>query len=353
MLCLPPEINSIKNAQHHIHLEYYILEDDKIGRKIIHLLKEKSKAGIKVRVMVDDVGSWSLKKKFFRELRASGIEIYPFMEVRFPRLTSRVNYRNHRKILIVDGKIGFTGGINIADRYVNGINGIGIWRDTHLQITGDAVAAMQVIFAADWFFVSKVNLNGKEYFPPLTESDGTPLQIVASGPDSDWESIQQAFFSAISNASDYVYITTPYLMPPLTILSALKTSALSGVDVRLLIPGISDAVIPKWCSYSYIEQLLEAGVKLYSYHGGFIHCKTLIVDDIISSVGTTNFDFRSLETNFEINAFMYEKKFARTMVKLYMADLRNSREIKLTEWEKRPWHFKLRESLAHIVSPMY
>ena len=344
---------AIKSARHHIHLEYYIIDDDKIGNQLKDLLIKKSKEGVEIRMIIDDVGCWDLKEKFLDELRESGIEIYPFMEVRFPRLTSRVNFRNHRKILIVDGTIGFTGGINVADRYIHGKPKIGPWRDTHLQITGDAVATMQVIFAADWYFVINENLAGEEYFPPLTEEIGTPVQISASGPDSDWENIEQAYFSAILNARKYVYITSPYLMPPLTIVSALKTAALSGVDVRIIIPEKSDAITPKWCSFSYVEQFLEAGIKIYFYQTGFIHSKTLMIDDVFSTIGTTNLDFRSLQTNFEINAFIYERKFSRLLVKYFINDLRNSREIKLSEWTKRPWHFKLRESLAHIVSPMY
>jgi cardiolipin synthase A/B len=164
--------------------------------------------------------------------------------------------------------------------------------------------------------------------------------------------MEQAYFSAILNAKEYVYITSPYLMPPQTILSALKTAALSGVDVRIIIPEKSDAVTSKWCSFSYVEQLLEAGIKIYFYQKGFIHSKTLMIDDIFSTIGTTNLDFRSMETNFEINAFIYEQKFTRLMLKHFMNDLKNSREIKLNEWKKRSWHFKLRESLAHIVSPM-
>ncbi len=344
---------AIKNAKRFIHLEYYIIDDDTIGNQLKDLLIKKRMEGIEVRIIIDDVGSWDLKEKFLRPLRRSGIEVYPFMKVRFPRLTSRVNFRNHRKILIVDGKIGFTGGINVADRYIQGKPKIGPWRDTHLQITGDAVATMQVVFAADWHFVTRKNLSLEKYFMPLTEEIGTPIQITASGPDSDWESIGQAFFAAIMNAKEYVYLTSPYLMPPQNLVAALKTAALSGIDVRIIIPEKSDAVTPKWCSFSYVEQFLEAGIKIYFYQKGFIHSKTLMIDDIFSTIGTTNLDFRSLETNFEINAFIYEKKFTRLMVKHFTNDLRNSREIKLHEWEKRPWHFKLRESLAHIISPMY
>lgn len=343
---------AIENAQHHIHLEYYIFANDAIGNKMKDLLIAKSMEGVEVRVIIDDVGSWGLKRKFLNQLRRSGVKIYPFMQVRFPRLTSRVNFRNHRKIVVVDGKVGFTGGINIADRYLHGTPKLGAWRDTHLQITGDAVDGLQVVFAADWFFVSKENLSGDDYFPPLKETSGTPVQISASGPDSDWENIGHAFFMAIANARKSVYITTPYLMPPSYISLALKTAALSDVDVRILIPGVSDAITAKWCSLSYVEKLLEAGVRIYTYQAGFVHSKTIIVDDIFSSIGTTNLDFRSIETNFEVNAFIYEKEFTQKMKKLFNADLRNSREIKLAEWKLRPWHHKFRESLAHIVSPM-
>ncbi len=343
---------AIKNARHHIHLEYYIFSDDKIGNRLKDLLIEKGNEGVEVRIIIDDVGSWGLKKKFITELKENGIEIYSFMEVRFPRLTSRVNFRNHRKILIVDGRIGFTGGINFADRYVEGLKKIGPWRDTHLQMKGDAVACLQVVFAADWFFVINENLGGSDYFPAFSEGDGPPVQISASGPDSDWESIGQAFFAAITRAKQKVYMVTPYLMPPPHIIQAIKIAALSHIDVRILIPEKSDARIPKWSSFSYVEELLEAGVKIYFYQAGFVHSKYIISDNFFSSVGTTNLDFRSLETNFEVNAFIYDEKFTRELERTFLADLQHSREIKLREWRKRPWHRKLRESLAHIVSPM-
>jgi cardiolipin synthase len=344
--------NAIKNAKHHIHIEYYIIANDKLGQRFKDLLIEKSNEGVEVRIIIDDVGSWGLDKKYISDLNNNGIEIYSFMEVRFPRLTSRVNFRNHRKIIIVDGIIGFTGGINIADRYLEGIKGIGPWRDTHLQIKGDAVKSLQVIFAADWFFVINENLSGKKYFPLLQNASGIPVQIAASGPDSDWETISQAFFAGIAGAKSRVYIVTPYLMPPIQIVSALITASLSNVDVRIIIPEKSDARIPRWSSFSYIEQLLEAGIKIYFYNSGFIHSKYIIVDDVFSSIGTTNLDFRSLETNFEVNAFIYDEEFTNQITEVFKTDMRNSREVKLSEWSKRPWHIKLRESLAHIVSPM-
>ncbi len=343
---------AIKHARHHIHLEYYIFSNDKIGNQLKSLLISKSREGVEVRMVVDDVGSWGLKTKFISELRENGILFSSFMEVRFPRFTSKVNFRNHRKIIIVDGKIGFTGGINVADRYIEGVKKLGPWRDTHLQIEGDAVDCLQVVFAADWYYVSRENLTGDNYFPSFSEAPGIPMQISASGPDSDWESIGQAMFSAITNARDKIYIATPYLMLPQQIDYALKTAALSNVDVRILIPEKSDAIIPKWSSFSFVEELLEAGVKFYFYQNGFIHSKYMIVDNAFSTVGTTNLDFRSLETNFEVNAFIYEEKFTHELMKTFTKDLSNSKEIKLREWRRRPWHYKFRESLAHIASPM-
>jgi len=343
---------AIKNARHHIHLEYYILANDKIGNRLKELLIEKKKEGIEIRIIIDDVGSWSLKEKFISDLRKNGIELYSFMEVRFPRLTSKMNFRNHRKIAIIDGNIAFTGGINFADRYIEGVKKLGSWRDTHLQIEGDAVANLQVIFAADWFFVINENLSGQKYFPSFTEGIGTPVQISASGPDSDWKSIEQAFLAAMANAKEKIYITTPYLMPTQQIVSALEIASLSNVDVRIIIPEKSDAITPKWCSFSFVEKLLESGIKIYFYTKGFTHSKFMLVDDAFSTIGTTNLDFRSFETNFEVNAFIYETEFSRKLEKLFIADLKNSRQIKLAEWKLRPWHFKVRESMAHIISPM-
>ncbi|QGY44932.1 cardiolipin synthase [Maribellus comscasis] len=343
---------AIQSASHHIHLEYYILADDKIGRRLKNLLIAKSRQGVEVRIIIDDVGSWGLGNKNIEEFRKNGVEIYPFMEVHFPRLTSQVNFRNHRKIVIVDGKIGFTGGINVADRYIEGIKKIGPWRDTHLQLEGDAVACLQVVFAADWYFVINENINGRKYFPAFSEAPGTAVQISASGPDSDWENIGQAFFAAITNARKRVYIVTPYLMPPPNIVSALKMTSLSNVDVRIIIPKKSDAIIPRWCSFSYVEELMEAGIRIFFYEAGFIHSKYIIVDDVFSSVGTTNLDFRSLETNFEVNAFIYDEEFTAELEKTFTVDLKNSYEITLEEWQQRPWHKKFRESLAHIFSPM-
>jgi cardiolipin synthase len=348
----PAIFEAMENARHHIHLEYYIVEDDELGNQLRETLIRKAKEGIEVRFIYDDVGSWALKKRFFRPMLEAGIKVDCFMKVRFPHLTSRVNYRNHRKILIVDGIIGFVGGLNIANRYLYGTPRLGSWRDTHLMIKGGAVTSLQIVFMADWYFVSREILKGEPYFQPLREGNGPLVQIVASGPDSDWESIGQAYFSAIASATEHVYIATPYLMPTGDIITALKTAALGGIDVRILVPGKSDAIIPKWGTDSYIQELLEAGVKVYFYRAGFTHSKVIIVDGIFSSVGTANMDFRSLETNFEVNAMIYDPKTAATLISYFMNDLKQSEQVLLREWKKRPRFRKANESFARLLSPM-
>lgn len=348
-----PEIfSAIENARHHIHLEYYIVEDDSIGNQLRGLLIKKAREGVEVRFIYDDVGSWELKRKFIRSMREAGVKVDCFMRVRFPMLTSKVNYRNHRKILVVDGQTAFVGGLNFADRYQKGIPGIGHWRDTHLKVTGGGATALQIIFMADWYFVSKEIFKGVKYFKPFEAGTGKLVQISASGPDSDWESIGQAYFSAIASATDYVYLSTPYLMPTADIMTALKTSALGGIDVRIIVPGLSDAIFPKWGTNSYIEELLEAGVKIYFYKAGFIHSKVIVVDGIFSSVGTANLDFRSLETNFEVNAMIYDEEIAGILRKQFLEDQRKSEEVILEKWIRRPRINKIKESFARILSPM-
>jgi len=348
-----PEIfRTIENARHHVHLEYYIIEDDRIGNYLRELLISKATEGVEVRLIFDDVGSWQLKKKFIRSMSDAGVMVDCFMKVRFPMLTSRVNYRNHRKILVVDGETAFVGGLNFADRYQDGVQGIGPWRDTHLKVTGGGATALQIIFMADWYFVSKEILKGSAYFKPFESGDGKLVQMTSSGPDSDWESISQAYFSAIATANDYVYISTPYLMPTGDIVTALKTSALGGVDVRIIVPGLSDAITPKWGTNSYIEELVESGVKVYFYKGGFTHSKVIVADGIFSSVGTANLDFRSLETNFEVNAMIYDQEIAGILAGQFLEDQEKSELVILEEWQKRPRINKIKESFARILSPM-
>jgi cardiolipin synthase len=345
--------HAIENAKHHVHLEYYIIDNDEIGNQLKDILIRKAKQGVEIRFIYDDVGSWQLPSKYIKELQHAGVKIDCFMKVRFPMLTSRVNYRNHRKIVVVDGKIGFTGGLNFADRYMYGVKGLGIWRDTHLMLKGGAATALQIVFMADWFFVSKEILSGEAYFKTFRPGLGKKLvQIVSSGPDSDWESIGQAYFSAIASAREKVFIASPYLIPPSNIIYAMKTAALGGIDIRILLPGKSDAVITKWGTNSYLEELLETGVKIFLYQPGFMHSKMMVVDGVFSTVGTANLDSRSLETNFEVNAMIYDEGIAAEIEKHFLDDLNQSREVLLDEWKKRSRISKAKESFARLLSPM-
>ena len=259
-------LKAIDDAKSSIHLEFYIIENDEIGNLIKDKLVAKAKEGVEVRLIYDDVGSWSLPKRFIKELVNAGAEAYPFMKVNFPLLTSKVNYRNHRKIIVVDGRVAFMGGMNIADRYLKGDSTLGTWFDTVLRIEGEAVRTLQVIFLVDWFFVSRIIISDRDkYFPEYSVNTQHALQVTASGPDSDWASIMQAFFVAITKAKKHIYIASPYFIPNESILTALKTASLSGVDVRIMLPGKSDSTVVYWSSMSYVSELLKAGIKVYLY----------------------------------------------------------------------------------------
>lgn len=343
---------AIREASSSIHLEYYIFENDSIGNALVELLAEKVRDGVEVRLIYDDVGSWGLKKRNVRNMRAAGIKVCCFMPVAFPFLTSKLNNRNHRKIAVIDGKIGFTGGINVADRYVTGTR-FGPWRDTHLRIEGDAVNMLQAIFMTDWYFVSgRELLDDEKYFPKSRIRTRSPIQIASSGPDSDWASIMQAFFAAINKAERSIYISTPYFLPNQAILTALKVAALSGVDVRIILPYRSDSKIVYWASRSYIGEMLDAGIKVYFYCQGFNHSKLLIIDDTFSSVGSANMDIRSFEDNFEVSAIMYDPKTAEELTGYFMRDISNSVAIAREAWENRPRRHAIYESVARLASPL-
>ncbi|MCX7954571.1 MAG: cardiolipin synthase [Bacteroidales bacterium] len=340
------------NAKHHIHLDYYIIEEGEIFNKIIDVLIKKVKEGVKVRIIYDDVGSWGLSNALIKKLIKNNIEIYPFLPVRFPRFAQRLLFRNHRKIVVIDGKIGYTGGMNIADRYIYGRKDSGIWRDTHIRIEGESVNSLQVIFLTDWFFVSKKNLNNEEYFNNIQDGKICPIQIVASGPDNDWNSIMQTYFYLISNAKEYIYITSPYFIPNESILTAIKTAALSGVDVKIILPGISDSWIMFYGSYSYFPELLEAGVKIFLYKKGFIHSKVLLVDDKISSVGTANMDLRSFDQNFEVNALIYDKETTLKLKDIFNEDIQDCKSVSIEEYWGKPFTHHFAQGIARLLSPI-
>lgn len=344
---------ALRSARHHIHLEYYIIEDGTIGGEIRDILIERAQAGIEVRLIYDSVGSWELSNAYIRSLKQAGVAVYSFMPVRFPLFASRVNYRNHRKIIIVDGKTAFVGGLNIGDRYIDGEPGMGIWRDTHLQVDGEAASCLQTVFLMDWYFASKQLIASGKYFPPHTSIEASTLvQIVTSGPDSDWASIMQAYFAAITTADEYVYISTPYFIPNESISTALKTAAMSGVDVRILLPSRSDSRILLRASYSYVEEFLEAGVRFYVYEKGFNHGKLMMVDGVFASIGTANLDIRSFDQNFEVNALLYDEAVAGELERDFREDVHSSRELHLDTFRQRKRSVKLAESLARVLSPL-
>ena len=343
---------ALRSARSSIHMEYYIIEDDDLGWEIADILIERAKAGVEVRIIYDDVGSWGLSKKYIRTLRHAGVEIHRFMKVVFPWLTSKINYRNHRKIVVVDGKVGFTGGINIADRYIHG-SSLGAWRDTHMMLEGQGVAMLQSVFLTDWYFVTGKQLTShKKYYPRTTVRDELLLQIASSGPDSDWASIMQAFFAAITRAQHHIYISSPYFLPNEAILTAVKVASLSGVDVRILIPSKSDSKIVYWASRSYIGELLDAKVKVYLYKGGFNHSKLIMIDGVFSSVGTANMDMRSFVDNFEVSAIIDDRSVTRQLEETFFKDLEESELMTQSAWDNRPVLFNIYEGFSRLFSPL-
>ncbi|MDR0955161.1 MAG: cardiolipin synthase [Rikenellaceae bacterium] len=348
----PAILEALRGAQSFIHIEYYIFEKDRIGREVASVLMEKARQGVEVRFIYDDVGSWGLSPKFLRRMKRAGVRVHCFQRVVFPWLTSKINYRNHRKIVVVDGEVGFTGGINIAKRYLTGTR-LGIWRDTHLRIEGEAVAALNAVFAMDWLFVSGEKLLDREKYYPASGVDiETPIQIASSGPDSDWESIMQAFFAAMTKSVDHIYITTPYFLPNQAIMTAVEVAAMSGVDVRILLPERSDSRIAHWATQSYISELLEAKVKVYFYRKGFNHSKLIMIDSVFSSIGTANMDNRSFNVNFEVTAILYDEKVTRELEERFLEDLKDSEQVTASDWEARSRWDSFCEGLARLFSPL-
>lgn len=351
----PEVLNAIESARHSIHLEYYIYEDDAIGNAIKDALIKKAKAGCKVRFIYDDFGSRDISHKFFQDLKEAGAEFFPFFRVHLPITASRLNYRNHRKIIVIDGRIGFVGGINVSDRYINQRTDILFWRDTHIKIEGPAVLSLQYHFLADWNFCANQEVQpDEEHFPPTTSlpKGDSLVQIVASGPDYPNPSIMLCFFTAIVNARERVYITSPYFIPNNSIYDALKKAALSGKDVRLLVPGISDSHFINAASMSYFEELLMCGVKIYRYEKGFIHAKTFVVDDNLAIVSTANMDFRSFEFNFEIGAVVYGERVCKELADVFLNDLQHASSFTLHDWEQLTNWTIIKNKVARLLSPL-
>lgn len=344
-------LKDLKGARHHIHLEYYVVFEGRLWSQILDVLCKKASEGVKIRLVYDDVGSkLSLKTK--QSLNQYGIEHYPFMPVFFSRFSGKMNYRNHRKIAVIDGNIAYVGGINIADEYVNGYNTV-FWRDTHLRLRGESVKSLQIHFFTTWCFVSNQTFKiQSSYFPKVSCKGSTAVQIAASGPDTDWAYIMEAVFTAVTSAKDYVYITTPYFVPNDQMVMALQVASKSGVDVKLMVPKKSDSWVVKHASNSYLSHLMDAGVEVYQYTKGFVHAKTMVVDDVFSTVGTSNMDYRSFNINFEVNAFIYNKEKSMELKEQFLADLKHSEKIEQKKWANRPKFEKIKESFCRLWAPL-
>ena len=344
-------LQDLEIAQEYIHIQYYIFEDDKLGNRVKEVLLRCARRGIQIRILYDDVGCWSVKKRFFKEMQDAGIAVRPFLEITFPQLASRINYRNHRKITVIDGKIGYIGGMNIADRYVKG-PGWGVWRDSHFKVEGKGVYGLQSAFLVDWSTVERVHLDTSKFFPEADNYTSSTMQFATSGPLGPWRTLLQGIMTAIAGARRSICIQTPYFLPTEGLNSLLQTAALGGIDVQLMLPERSDSRIIDKAVHSFIDDMLRAGVKVYFYTKGFLHAKMLIVDDLLTVVGSANMDFRSFEHNFEINAFVYGQDFNTAMRRVFDEDLRSCRRLIPSEWLRRPLPQRLSESFMRLFSPL-
>jgi cardiolipin synthase A/B len=353
----PEVMQALQEAKHHIHFEYYIYEDDTIGKEIELALIQKAQQGVEVRFIYDDFGSRSIRKKLVRRLKAGGVKAFPFLKIYFIAFANRLNYRNHRKIIIVDGHTAFVGGINVSDRYINTGNAKKtFWRDTHLRIDGPGVTHLQYLFMCDWNFCANEQLQPDAVFFPVKNTNPAQgeklVQIAASGPDSKTPTILFSLLQAINLATKEILITSPYFIPGDSLLDALIIASLSGVAVKLLVPGKSDSMIVNAAARSYYDDLLKAGVEIYLYNKGFVHAKTFVADKKIAIVGTANMDFRSFDLNFEVNAIVYNTALATELSDVFYEDISGATILNETEWAARAWYKQLMEKTARLVSPL-
>lgn len=345
-------LEAMDKAQDHIHIQFYIVRDDHIGTRFQRLMIQKAKQGVNVRLLYDGLGSYRLSESYLKKLHDAGVETGCFLPPLIAFIDKRLNYRNHRKIVVIDGKIGFFGGLNIGDEYLGEDPKFGFWRDTHIMIKGDGVLWLQHTFLTDWYFVKEQLLTEAGYFPSHEYKGEERIQIMKSGPDAHWDRVPEVIFSCIISATKRIYIETPYFIPDPGILMALKTAAFCGVDIRIIIPMVSDSKIVQWASLSYVQELLQAGVRFFQYQKGFIHAKVMIIDHLAYS-GSANMDMRSFFSQFEINAVFFDRKVVDRFEKDFVQDLSVSREILLAEFEKRPRLQKLREGFARLLSPLF
>ncbi|MCA1295654.1 cardiolipin synthase [Paenibacillus sp. alder61] len=345
-------LEEMRKARHHIHIEFYIFRDDGLGGRFKEVMSQKAREGLKVRLICDGLGSYHLSRSFVRELREAGVEVYFFLPPLIATLDRRINYRNHRKIIVVDGTVGFVGGLNVGDDYLGLYDKVGYWRDTHLQIKGDAVYFLQNTFLGDWKLAAGQPVHDPDLFPEHHCLGREQVQILASGPDQHWNAIQEMCFGAIAVAKRRIWIATPYFIPDASVYEGLKTAAVSGIDVKIIIPYNSDSRLVKLASLSYVEELLQAGVEFYEYTKGFMHAKVLIVDDLLASVGTANMDMRSFFYNFEMTALLFDEKAIARLSLDFQQDMADSRRINPREFARRSRRQRAAELVARLLSPL-
>ena len=343
----------METADKYIYLLYYIFEEGELADRLFQLFRKKTAEGVKIKIIYDGVGSYTLSKKYIKDLKSIDVEVYQFLPFKLGRFLASINYRNHRKIIIVDGEVAFTGGINISDKYLKGDIVLGKWHDMHLQLRGASVKDLEVVFTIDWFLVSGDNSVLEVALPKLSKQVGDQIvQIVYGGPDDYFSPIGQTYFSMINNAKKYIYITNPYVIPGTAILRALEVAANSGVDVRLLVSAKADSVLVNWSVRSYFESMLKAGVKIYQFPDGFLHSKIIVSDDEIVSIGTANMDIRSFEQNYEVNALVYDAKTAKLLRQEFLNEVKRSIVLDYETFINRPYLDKLKEGFAKVFSPL-
>lgn len=347
-------LKSISKAQHHIHMEFYIFRDDSLGQLIKDSLIEAAKRGVVVRIIYDDLGCWGVKKDFFEEMKNAGIELSCFLPVRFHRLAHRINYRNHRKLVIIDGEKGYIGGMNIALRYARPTKGR-IWTDTHLKVEGRGVYGIQLLFLSDWLITTNQTISDPVYYPSVNQPDphGCLMQIVSSAPLTLWPSIMLAYNKVILNAKKHILIQTPYFMPTQSLIESLQVAAMSGVKVKIMLPEKPGGFWMTWCNRAYFSDMLKAGAEIYLYTKGMLHSKTLTTDDNFCSIGSANIDFRSMLDTFEDSAFIYDEAIAQQMRHTFTAMCDDCKKVELQEWENRPLRKRLLASFVRMFSPLF
>lgn len=347
-------MQDIENAKDHIHIQYYIFRLDELGTRVMDALTAKANEGVKVRLLYDDMGSRNLSKRNFKEFVKAGGEVETFFPSKWPIINPRLNYRNHRKIVVIDGRVGYIGGFNVGDEYLGLHRRFGYWRDTHLRIEGSALHPLQTRFILDWNQAStRHDIEYDEiYFPAIPAKGATSMQIVSSGPDEEWEQIKDGYLKLINMAKRCIYIQTPYFIPDPSFYDAIRIATLSGIDVRIMIPNKPDHPFVYWATYSYAGQMLKAGARVYVYNNGFLHTKMIVIDDSAATVGTANIDVRSFKLNFEVNAFIYDEKVARQLTALFHQDTELSNELTYNHYLERTRMIKTKESIARLLAPI-